>query len=292
MNQHQLHCFITVADTLNFAKAAQLLNVSQPAVSRQIVMLEKELDTTLFTRTTRNVALTDSGKVFLIEAKDIYNRMNTARIRVQKSEYATFPILSIACSNDADLDFFTVVLKRCRKYFPELRPYIRVIPQKQILKLFRENELDLILSYRQDIFASKELQYLPLFLNDVCCVVEEGHPFTEKKTLCKADLFQDNLIICNSSAQPPAIRELQKELEYHHAVETLYFCDDIPVAVSLARAGYGFAVLPDVQQVTSVDIRCIPIKDIKPISYGVYYKKDNPQIQNVQKFLSVIQPPV
>lgn len=289
MNQNQLQCFLTVADTLNYASAAQLLNISQPAVSRQIMQLEKELGVTLFTRTTRNVVLTDSGKSFLIDARDIVNRMNISRIHLQKNETRAYQILNIACSDDSDLDFFTTVFRRCKTQFPELKPYVRVIPQKQILRLFRENELDVVLSYKQDIFLSREIEFLPLFQDAVCCVVSDQHPFAGRKSLTKSDLYSDNLIVCNSSAQPPAIQELQKELEYHHSTESLYYCDDIPVAVSLSCAGYGFTVLPDIQQVINIHMICIPIKDIKPITYGIYYKKNNTKIKMINRFLTVIQ---
>ena len=62
MNIFQLSCFLAVAEYLNFAKAAQSLHVTHPAVSQQIQSLEKELNTKLFVRTTRTVKLTDEGK--------------------------------------------------------------------------------------------------------------------------------------------------------------------------------------------------------------------------------------
>ena len=61
MNTFQLHCFLTVAEHLNFARAAQQLNVTQPAVTHQIRTLEAELNVKLFRRTTRTVNLTPAG---------------------------------------------------------------------------------------------------------------------------------------------------------------------------------------------------------------------------------------
>ena len=55
MNTYQLRCFLAVAEYLNFTKAAEHLHVTHPAVSQQIRNLEKELNTTLFERSTRSV---------------------------------------------------------------------------------------------------------------------------------------------------------------------------------------------------------------------------------------------
>ena len=64
MNTTQLECFLAVAETLNFSKAAEMVNISQPAVSHQISSLEAELGVRLFLRTNKSVQLT----------KDFYRR--------------------------------------------------------------------------------------------------------------------------------------------------------------------------------------------------------------------------
>ena len=64
MNTQQLETFVQVAENLNFARAASILHITQPAVTHQIVSLEGELDAKLFIRTTRSVKLTPEGGVF------------------------------------------------------------------------------------------------------------------------------------------------------------------------------------------------------------------------------------
>lgn len=68
MELRVLKYFITVAREESFSKAAKLLNVSQPALSKQIKDLEDEYKTTLFNRTTRTVSLTEEGRLFKEQA--------------------------------------------------------------------------------------------------------------------------------------------------------------------------------------------------------------------------------
>lgn len=68
MNTFQLTCFLAVAETLSFARAAEQLHVTQPAVTQQIKSLEKELNVKLFRRNTRTVRMTMAGSAFLEDA--------------------------------------------------------------------------------------------------------------------------------------------------------------------------------------------------------------------------------
>ena len=81
MNTFQLSCFLAVAEHLNFARAAEQLHVTHPAVSQQIQTLEKELNVQLFQRTTRSVKLTEEGKTFLHDARQIVEISERAKKR-------------------------------------------------------------------------------------------------------------------------------------------------------------------------------------------------------------------
>ena len=81
MNTFQLECFLTVAETLNFARAAEILNVTQPAVTKQIKNLEDELHTRLFKRSTRSVTLTPEGILLINDANVIIQTITKAKNR-------------------------------------------------------------------------------------------------------------------------------------------------------------------------------------------------------------------
>src|SRR5437763_16243028 len=84
MELRQLRTFVAVAELRHFARAASLCNLSQPAVSHQIALLEQELGAKLLNRAARRVSLTVAGEVFLEEARRILGAVDRAHERMQE----------------------------------------------------------------------------------------------------------------------------------------------------------------------------------------------------------------
>src|SRR5205814_4474501 len=74
-----------VAEALHFGRAAESLQIAQPSLSHQIRQLETELQTTLLHRTKRRVELTEAGRLFLEEARDILSRADRAALRARRT---------------------------------------------------------------------------------------------------------------------------------------------------------------------------------------------------------------
>ena len=102
MNTTQLECFVTVAENLNFARAASILHITQPAVTHQIVSLEEELDAKLFIRTTRSVKLTPEGWSFLADAKNILNMTYGAKAKLAHQAREEVRFFGIGCHRCAN----------------------------------------------------------------------------------------------------------------------------------------------------------------------------------------------
>lgn len=287
MNTQQLESFIQVAENLNFARAAEVLNITQSAVSRQINSLEDELGTKLFQRSTRTVSLTPAGISFLDDAKDILKRLQIASLKIQNHTKTNVQIISIGCSNESNLLALSGTLHQCRLQIPELHPFIRIIPFRAILNLFIHGEIDILFGFKDDIPMRDGVIYKELARMPVCCAVPSGHPFSSKNEIYKEELFSENIIICNSYEIPSKAAGIQNRLENRFLPDCAYYCENLQVMLSLVRAGYGFAVLPDK---SSVDpgITYIPLAGQNPISYGIFYKNTskNPLIK---KFLSIVQ---
>lgn len=83
---NHLRSFITVATELNFRRAAERLNMTQPPLSRQIQLLEREIGVLLFDRVGRSIRLTAAGRRFFADAQDILRRAESAALSARRAE--------------------------------------------------------------------------------------------------------------------------------------------------------------------------------------------------------------
>lgn len=124
MNTFQLECFFCVASTLNFARAAEKLNVTQPAVTHQIRSLENELNVTLFNRSVRNVYLTPEGELLLPEVKDLLIHFNSLQNKFTKTVPSSFTSFKIGCMSDTLYSLLPDVLYDLALYEPNIHPVL------------------------------------------------------------------------------------------------------------------------------------------------------------------------
>lgn len=120
MNSFQLTCFLTVAETLSFARSAERLSVTQPAVTHQIRSLETELGVTLFNRNTHSVELTKAGYMLIDDARTMVNTSLRIQKRFENMQEQEFPELRIGCHSDGYLLNLSEILREFSKVYPDV----------------------------------------------------------------------------------------------------------------------------------------------------------------------------
>lgn len=114
----QLRCFTTLASELNFRRAAERLNMTQPPLSRQIQLLEHQLGVALFTRSTRSVALTAAGRAFFVEAQALLDQAHRAAQRARSAALGESGSLTISFVASAVYDFLPRAITQIRRERP------------------------------------------------------------------------------------------------------------------------------------------------------------------------------
>ncbi|MCC8052055.1 MAG: LysR family transcriptional regulator [Clostridiales bacterium] len=284
MNMQQLETFIQVAENLNFARAAEALNLTQSAVSRQIHSLEEELGAKLLSRTTRAVTLTPAGISFLADSKKMMNTLYLAKAKIQEHTEADIQTVSFGCGNIVELDLFEKVLQAAAIQFPEVHPFLKVVPHPSILSLFLHGEIDILAGFRDDISLRKGVVYRELARIPLCCVFSEEHPYSDKKAVSEAELYSEHIIICNEV--PSKATDLQNRVGKHIPLEYAYICENLVAALAMVRAGYGFTIMPKSKY--DRKLCYIPVQNIAPLSYGVFYKSDG-LTALMKDFISIIE---
>ena len=178
MNTTQLECFVTVAECLNFSKAAVSLKMTQPAVSHQIRSLEEELEVKLFRRTSKNVSLTQEGLLFLADAHLILKTALTARKRLE--DHTHFIPFELGCHNHLEMNLLPPVLKILSQDFPLLRPAIHLVPFPALLDMVENGQLHAALGIKEEQKKSP-LSFKDLFSAPICCICSPDHPWRGMK---------------------------------------------------------------------------------------------------------------
>ena len=272
MNTFQLTCFLTVAETLSFAKAARLLNVTQPAVTHQIRSLEEELNARLFKRTTRSVEITQEGLIFLNDAKNVLNIITLAKKRFEEPVVDERQFFSIGCHSHNELRLLPEILRQMADSCPMLNPVFQVVPFQHLYQLLDEEAVDVIVSFQEKGQKKIDGIYRELAQVRMAGVLPAGHPLAEKELLGEDDIRTQRLLLLDPQRCPDRLNAVQHSLAGERAVSDLLMCSSVDACITLAKAGFGIAVQPDFPSLRDPALAYIPIKDVEPLSYGAYYK--------------------
>lgn len=287
MNTQQLDAFIQVAETLNFAHAARALNVTQSAVSRQIHALEEELNAKLFYRTTRTVALTPEGIIFLEHAKQIQGHLKMAAAKLHHHTSARTQMLTIGCESEVDLDFLCGTLSMCRQQIMAFHPILRVMPHRALLNLFYQGEIQVLFGLRENLPIQQDVVFLELERRPLCCVLPSAHPYAKKKEIDEVELFSQHLILCTSDSISPKAVELQNRIAQHISPERIHVSSNPQAILTLIRAGYGCSILP-MASGHDPAIAYVPLKNAQTLTYGVIYDRtSNDSV--LKRFVEVVE---
>jgi DNA-binding transcriptional LysR family regulator len=272
MNTFQLTCFLTVAETLSFAKAAKLLNVTQPAVTHQIHSLEDELNTQLFKRTTRSVEITQEGLIFLNDAKNVLNIITLAKKRFEEPVVDERQFFSIGCHSHNELRLLPEILRQMADSCPMLNPVFQVVPFQHLYQLLAEEAVDVIIAFQEKGQKKIDGIYKELAQIRIAGILPATHPLAEKELLDEDDLQTQRLLLLDPQRCPDSLNMVQHELAKGRAVSDLLMCSSADASITLAKAGFGIAVQPDFPALRDPALAYIPINGAEPLSYGAYYK--------------------
>ena len=270
MNTTQLECFVTVANFLNFSRAAEVLRITQPAVSHQINTLEDELGVKLFHRNSKSVRLTREGYLFVKYADDILDIAQSSKTRLKESQQSQPMRLGVGCRNFMELRMLHKALALLAGEEEKLLPVLRLIPFDSLENLLEDGDIQLLLTYQET--APKKALYRELLRRPVCCVCHESHPLAGYQTLTTQQLHQAGRVAaCRPPICPPSIFSAQHQALGSRRHDQVLFCDNFEILYTLIESGIAFAVSADLPQARPPRLRYIPLPEFEPLSFGVAY---------------------
>lgn len=276
MNITQLECFVNIASTMNFMKTAELMSLTQPAVSRQLQALEQELGVRLLERTTRSVSLTPVGARFLPEAKDILKTYYHSRSWLSSYSMQEQSFLRIGYSDPHGINLISHTLAALRTDHPDLSPRFTLDQTDANLARLERGQLDLIVGMKDYTYQNKDVAFMELLKETFTCVVRYDHPLAEigeERELITDDFWPYSQIL----AIPPYLL-VNNHMNRHSILPvndhvTNYNCSNNTEAYGLILAGFGFCMVPSHLVMPHPKLSCLTWKTSPQAPMGIYYRK-------------------
>jgi DNA-binding transcriptional LysR family regulator len=243
-----LRYFVAVAEMENVSRAALKLHVSQPALSRQIRDLEDEIGFGLLERTAKSVRLTDAGRAFLDDARELLQRADEAVKKARGVASAEPTELHVGYSPTPFAEILPKILRAFQQSMPNVRVTLHDSSNNAIRDGLRDGRLQLGLIVPPAKASSmRDLRYEELFHERVCAAVAPQHPFARRRAIPLTEVATEPLIGLTREDYPEyydylsiifsKVKQKPRVIEEH---------DSVTAVMSAVEAGTGVAIGPNV----------------------------------------------
>jgi LysR family transcriptional regulator, nitrogen assimilation regulatory protein len=241
MDFRQLKTFSCVAELGSLSKASDTLRIAQPALSRQIKLLEHELRAELFTRNGRGMVLTEAGRLLLARTSGIVRQIDQIRDDIQSHAGAPVGRVVLGLVPTVSCVLSARLARRMVESYPGISLCIVESYSGHLIEWLHRGEMDLAVIYGPS--ADLHLSVQNLGRDAVVAVGPHGSGLTRKKRVEMDWLLRQKLVLPSHSHGLRALIEhaaAQKKLKLEIQVEA----DSFRVLTSLVEEGLGFALLP------------------------------------------------
>ena len=279
MELRHLRYFVAVGEEQHYGRAAHRLRVAQPALSRQIQDLEKELGFKLFERLPRGVRLSAAGKLFLADAKRVLHEVSEATLRAGRVARGDVGTLRIGFPEHAS--WFGVVPDSFRR-FRELRPnaelQLQPAPSLEQLEAIQSSHLDAGFIFNMQK-ADPELDQLLVGVQCIELALPKKHPLTKLKKLRLRDLTDAPFVWFSRRESPVLYDHLMHEC-FRGGLTSPRIIQEGPneaTILSLVSAGIGVGwVLGTARWRCPKSVAVMPVADLNmPLPLALVWRTDN-----------------
>jgi DNA-binding transcriptional LysR family regulator len=194
MELRHLRYFLAVGEEQHYGRAARRLRVAQPALSRQIQDLEKEVGFKLFERLPRGVKLSSAGQLFLADARRILEEVNDAAARAARVARGQLGTLRVGFTESASWrGVVPESFRRFREMQSDAELQLQSLPSLVQLEAIRSGRLDAGFVFNTPK-ADPELHGLPVAMQRIELATPAGHPLTKLKQVRLRDLASASFV--------------------------------------------------------------------------------------------------
>lgn len=285
MELRVLRYFLVVAREENITRAAQLLHITQPTLSRQLIQLEEELGVTLFKRSKYRIVLTDDGMLLRRRAQEIVDLAEKTQMEFERHEESLSGEISIGCGETNSMSFLSERIATFRRAHPLVSFNIYSATADDIKDRLEKGLLDLGLLAEPVEIGRYDFIRMPK--EDLWGVlVRRDSPLAQLESVTPADLVGVPLIMSRR-------QQVRDELaawfgEYYQQIEIAGTFNLILNAANMVLHGVGAALGFYIADI-SADLRSIPLSPELCTGTVLVWKKEQAYSRAAELFLREIR---
>ena len=242
LNFHQLYIFYTVARCQSFSRAADTMDISQPAVSIQIKKLERALGADLIQRRPSGLRLTDVGDTVYSYSRRIFSLSAEMHEAIQDMQGLRTGHLILGASTTPGEYILPVAIGRFRQHYPDIQVELKIANTRSIVNRIHQGEIDLgMIGSVRDV-GDEELEMSTYVMDEIVLVASPTHALAQGEPLTLDEVMQTGLVVREEGS---ATRKTAEECFAHLGVEPRIAIElGSNQAVKLAaEAGVGVGVV-------------------------------------------------
>jgi DNA-binding transcriptional LysR family regulator len=240
----QIRSFLSIAETLHFGRTAELIHISQPALSLQIKALEEEVGVRLFERNRRKTALTAAGIAFRNDVAAALSQLDQASRKARLAADGTLGLLRIGFISTVGAEIVPKIVRQFKDLNPEVEFSLLAIPTAHQLQMLQTGSLD-IGFLRLPIGEQRTLEVVTVHREPFVLVVPSSHKLAKRKRVRLREVSGENFVINERSYAPGFHDLIFGMLRGAGIVPSVSQTGvELPTLVSLVDAQMGVAILP------------------------------------------------
>ncbi|HEY4074001.1 MAG TPA: LysR family transcriptional regulator [Herbaspirillum sp.] len=259
MELRHLKYFNIVARELSFSRAAEILHIAQPPLSRQIRQLEELIGAELISRDSRPISLTPAGKFFYEQSIQMLARMDEMEVRTKSIAQGQQQWFSIGFVPSALYGFLPDLIKRFRSNNPNIEIGFSELTTTQQVAALKSGKIDV--GFGRLNIIDPDIVCQTMLEEPLVAVLPVGHALLQKAKVTLAQLAEENFILYPARSRPSyADQVLQIFTDKNLMPTILKDANEMQTAIGLVAAGVGVTLVPQsVQGLKRDDIQYRPL---------------------------------
>lgn len=288
MTFEQIDYFICAARSRTFFDAAEAMHISQSALSKQIMKLERELDLVLWDRSRRSAVLTPAGELFYKEALKIsrqYHRSLDVMSNFKDSESCTLHIGTLPFLSQYHLT--SRIHDFCSEH-PEISFSLKEVEDQELLSGLEDHRFELIF-VRKNMLDPELHTFHQLTQDRMVAVLSARHPLSVKRSLTLEQLEKESFILMppHTSIYRLCIHSFQDAGIHPHIIRTAR-AESIVSAVEIEE-GISLLAESSFRLFRQPSVVAVPVNGLERLSIGIAYKKNMTLTSSTENFLRFVK---